>query len=135
MRSDARRRADRQGHARSHICEKSLMLLARTAPSPASPFTGSGTSRQARSRFYLGSYPPQPQTISNSKDVTQIREVFFRLSTALEPRPGGRGPSRYPVARNEGVLAICEVRPSLCERREAVLRWATKVIHGEAANN
>jgi hypothetical protein len=31
MRSDVRRRGDRQGHTRSHICEKSSMPLARTA--------------------------------------------------------------------------------------------------------
>jgi hypothetical protein len=34
MRSDARRRAVRQGHTRSYICEKSLTPLARTAPEP-----------------------------------------------------------------------------------------------------
>ena len=33
MCSDTRRRGDRQGHTRAHICEKSLMPLARTAPS------------------------------------------------------------------------------------------------------
>jgi hypothetical protein len=58
---------------RNREIEKSLVPLARTAPSPASPFTGSGTSRQARSWFDVGSDPPQPQTtISNSKDVTRI---------------------------------------------------------------
>jgi hypothetical protein len=58
---------------RNREIEKSLMPIARTAPSPASPFTGSGTSRQARSWFDVGSDPPQPQTtISNSKDVTRI---------------------------------------------------------------
>jgi hypothetical protein len=84
MRSDARRRADGQGHTRAHICEKSLMPLAPTAPSPASPFTGSATSRHARSWFYVGSYPPQPQTtISNSKDVTQMLRGLPSVNRAL----------------------------------------------------
>ena len=81
MRSDARRR---QGHTRSHICEKSLMPLARTAPGPASPFTESGASRQARAWFYVGSYPPQPQiTISNGKYVTQILRSLPCVDRAL----------------------------------------------------
>jgi hypothetical protein len=82
MRFDARRR--REGHARSHMCEKSLMPLARAAPSP--PFTGSGTSRQVRSWFYVGSYPPQPQTtISNSKYVRPRLCGITRLQLENNP--------------------------------------------------
>jgi hypothetical protein len=88
MRSDARRRGDRQGLTRAHICEKSLMPLARTAPSPASPFTESGASRQARAWFYVGSYPPQTQTtISNRKYVTQILRNLPCVT--LNPGPEG----------------------------------------------
>ena len=71
-------------HARSHMCEKSLMPLARAAPSP--PFTGSGTSRQVRSWFYVGSYPPQPQTtISNSKYVRPRLCGITRLQLENNP--------------------------------------------------
>jgi len=98
MRSDARKRGDRQGRTRSHICEKSLMPLARTAPSPASPFTESGASRQARSWFYVGSYPPQPQTtISNSKYVTQILRTLACVNRAVNHGLKAEAPSRYPV--------------------------------------
>ena len=58
MCSDTRRRGDRQGHTRAHICEKSLMPLARTAPSPGSPFTESGASKQARAWFLRGELSP-----------------------------------------------------------------------------
>jgi hypothetical protein len=98
MRSDARRRRDRKGHTRSHICEKSLMPLARTAPSPASPFTESGASRQARSWVYVGSYPPQPQTtISNSKYVTPIVRTLACVNRAVNHGLKAEAPSRYPV--------------------------------------
>jgi hypothetical protein len=64
------------------------MPLARAAPNP--PFTGSGTSRQVRSWFYVGSYPPQPQTtISNSKYVRPRLCGITRLQ--LENNPARKG--------------------------------------------
>ena len=83
-------------HARSHMCEKSLMPLARAAPSP--PFTGSagsGTSRQVRSWFYVGSYPPQPQTtISNSKYVRPRLCGITRLQLENNPAASRGVPKR-----------------------------------------
>ena len=87
MYSDTRRRGDRQGHTRAHICEKSLMPLARTAPSPASPFHRIWSIKASSVMVLRGEYPPQPQTtISNSKYVTQILRDLPCVTARSEPR-------------------------------------------------
>jgi hypothetical protein len=99
MRSDARRRADRQGHTRSPIWEKSLTPLAQTAPRPASPSQDLEHQGKLAHGFTWGAIP----TTANHDFKQQGCKANTERSSmcqprALNPRPEGRGPPRYSVA-------------------------------------
>ena len=102
MRFDAGRRGDRQGQTRSHICEKSLMPLARTTPSSASPFTRIWNTKASSLMVLRGELSP---TTANHDFKQQVCNANTEKSSvcqlrALNPQPEGRGPSRYPVAKD-----------------------------------
>ena len=80
---------------------RTLMPLARTAPGPASPFTGSGASRPARSWFYARRYAGQPlTTIANSKMRSRYRKGMI-LSTGRSEPPALKDGARRAVLVGE----------------------------------
>jgi hypothetical protein len=89
--------------SRLHIV-RTLMPLAKTAPGPASPFTGSGTSRQARSWFAGGAIP----TTANHD-----------IQTARWPASTERSPLCQP----------CALNPATCMPGPVALFWS----HGRSA--
>jgi hypothetical protein len=83
MRSDARRRGDRQGHTRSHICEKSLMPL---APLPPRPVPSQDLKHQGKLAhgFTWGAIPHNRKPrFQNSKYVMQILRSLPCINRAL----------------------------------------------------
>ena len=72
-----------EGRTRSHIWEKSLMPLPLTGPRPASPFTGFGASRQARSWFYVGELS---HATANLDFKQQVCNANAEKSPVCQPR-------------------------------------------------